>query len=120
MEKTPPTFTQTINAKPGYTLADVAPATANMAGVKNLKVQLVADKRSATVSGEWTGESKAGKAAGSDVLVPLKLTEEPTTAVQSDSDVPALIGQYACTAEVPAARAAATVAGAATTEWFRK
>ncbi len=82
-EKTPPTFTRTINAKPGYTLVEVVPATANTPGVKNLKVQLATDKRSATVSGEWAGDSKAVKATGSDLLVPLKLTEERTTAIQS-------------------------------------
>ncbi len=82
-EKAPPTFTRTINAKPGYTLVEVVPATTNTQGVKNLKVQLAADKRSATISGEWVTDPKAAKAARSDVLVPLKLTEERTTAVLS-------------------------------------
>ena len=50
---------------------------------KGRRRELATDKRSATVSGEWAGDSKAGKAAGSDLLVPLKLTEERTTAIQS-------------------------------------
>ncbi len=81
-DKSPSTFTRTINAKPGYTLVEVIPA-ANTTGVKNLKVQLTTDKRSATVTGEWAGDPKAGKTAGSDLLIPLKLTEERVTAVQS-------------------------------------
>jgi len=50
---------------------------------KGRRRELATDKRSATVSGEWAGDSKAGKATGSDLLVPLKLTEERTTAIQS-------------------------------------
>jgi hypothetical protein len=74
----PPTFAKTVHARPGFTVADAAPANPAVAGVKNLKVAVAADRRSVTVSGEWAGDLKAtAKAAGgSDVIVPLKLTEE--------------------------------------------
>jgi PKD repeat protein len=76
------TFTKALAAKPGYTIVEAELAKANVAGVKNLKV--VADKRSATVSGEWAGDSKAvtKAAGGSDVIVPVKLTQERVTGMR--------------------------------------
>ena len=78
-EKAPPGFSKSIAARAGFTLVEAVPATANTAGVKNLKVEIAMDKRSATVSGEWAGDPKSGKGAGSDLLVPIKLTEERST-----------------------------------------
>jgi PKD repeat protein len=71
-------FTKVIPARPGYTIAEAGLASAAVAGVKNLKVQIAADRRSATLSGEWAGDSKAvtKAAGGSDVIVPVKLTHE--------------------------------------------
>jgi hypothetical protein len=72
-----PNFTRTVQARPGSTIADADPARPSVAGVKNLKVTVAADKRSVIVSGEWAGDPKAAAkaAGGSDVIVPLKVTE---------------------------------------------
>ena len=48
-DKNATTFTKSVNARPGYTLAEAATAD-TPASVKNLKVQVTADKRSATVT----------------------------------------------------------------------
>ena len=82
-DKAGPAFAKTLTPRPGFTFASADPASANTPGVRNLKVQLAADKKSAAVSGEWAGDAKGGKGTGSDVLVPLKLVEERTTAVQA-------------------------------------
>lgn len=76
-DKAATSFSKTVNARPGYSIAEAAPAD-TPASVKNLKVQVAADKRSATVSGEWAGDLKTtNKAAGgSDALVRVKLTQE--------------------------------------------
>ena len=76
-DKAATAFSKTVNARAGFTITTAAPAD-TPASVKNLKVQVAADKRSATVSGEWAGDLKAtNKAAGgSDALVRVKLTQE--------------------------------------------
>lgn len=68
------TFTRNIWAKPGFTLSEVVTAKPEVPGVKNLKLAVSADKRSAAVSGEFTNLTP-GK-IGADVLIPLKITEE--------------------------------------------
>jgi hypothetical protein len=81
-DKAAPGFTKTLPVKPGFTLIEAMPANPNLPGVKNLKAEVAADKKTATVSGEWVME-KNGKPAGSDLLIPLRLTEERTTATES-------------------------------------
>jgi hypothetical protein len=78
-----PHFSKSVQARPGCTVAEAA-ANANPPGVKNLKAAVAADRRSVTVTGEWAGDQKAtAKAAGgSDVIVPVKLTEVRTTLTQ--------------------------------------
>lgn len=66
-------FSKTVAAKPGSTLVEVMTTKPEVPGVKNLKLTIAADKRSALLSGEW---ANAGKAGGTDALIPLKLTEE--------------------------------------------
>ena len=56
------------------TLVEVASTKPEVPGVKNLKLAIAADKKSAVVSGEWANPS-ANK-GGADALIPLKLTEE--------------------------------------------
>ncbi|HYH64588.1 MAG TPA: PKD domain-containing protein, partial [Urbifossiella sp.] len=68
-------FTRSVPARPGGVLVSAAPAGA-VAGVRNLRVEVSADRKAAVVSGEWAGKG------GSDVLVPVLLTEERTTTVQ--------------------------------------
>ncbi|MFO0800845.1 MAG: PKD domain-containing protein [Gemmataceae bacterium] len=69
------TFTRAIPARPGAVLVS-AVAAGNVAGVRNLRVEVSADRKTAVVTGEWAGK------AGSDVLVPVQLVEERTTTVQ--------------------------------------
>lgn len=71
-------FTRTIAARPGATLVEVVAAKADVPGVKNLRVAVAPDKKSATITGEWA-DAVAVK-AGSDALIPLKLTDERATA----------------------------------------
>jgi PKD repeat protein len=77
------TFSKTVTARPGYSIAEASPADAP-ASVKNVKVQVAADRRSATVSGDWAGDPKAtNKAAGgSDAIVRVKLAQERGVAQQ--------------------------------------
>lgn len=69
-------FSRSLPARPGSVLT-AATTPAAVPGVKNLRVEVAPDRRSATVSGEWAGK------AGTDVLVPVQLTEERATAAQS-------------------------------------
>ncbi|HJZ54510.1 MAG TPA: hypothetical protein VKE74_06105, partial [Gemmataceae bacterium] len=80
---TAPGFTKMLVARPGFTIADAAITNSNLAGVKDLKVQVAPDRRSASVSGEWAGDPKAVTKAvgGSDVIIPVALTEERSTPV---------------------------------------
>jgi PKD repeat protein len=77
-------FSKTIVAKPGFSILIGAPAHPEVAGVKNLKVEVAADRKSATLSGEWAGDPKAltKAAGGSDVLIPLKVTETRSGAIR--------------------------------------
>ena len=68
-------FNRLIAARPGSVFV-TATAAGNVAGVKNLRVEVAADRKAATVSGEWAGKG------GTDVLVPVQLTEERTTTLQ--------------------------------------
>jgi len=68
------TFTRNVWAKPGFTLNEVVTTKPDVPGVKNLKLAVAADKRSAAISGEFTNATP-GK-IGADALIPLKITEE--------------------------------------------
>ncbi len=115
-DKAATTFSKTVNARAGFTIAEAAPAD-TPASVKNLKVQVAADKRSATVSGEWAGDLKAtNKAAGgSDALLRVKLTQERVSAqpaaVTMVTGTLAVSGQ-ALRADLPLPPAPAGFAGA--------
>ena len=93
-DKAATTFTKTLNARAGFTIASATPADAP-ASIKNLKVQVAADKRSATVSGEWAGDPKAtNKAAGgSDAIVRVKLAQERV--IQQQPTVTMVTGTFA-------------------------
>lgn len=69
-------FSRVVPARPGALFVS-ATATGSVPGVRNVRVDLAPDRKSATVSGEWAGKS------GADVLLPLQLAEERTTAVQN-------------------------------------
>jgi PKD repeat protein len=68
------TFSRNVWAKPGHTLVEVALTKPDVPGVKDLKLTVSADKRSAAISGEFTNATP-GK-VGADALIPLKITEE--------------------------------------------
>lgn len=78
----PPNFAKTVHIRPGFTLTEAVVVKAAVGGVKSLNVAIAPDKRSAVVSGEWAGDPKtaAKTAGGSDVIVPVKLTEERISA----------------------------------------
>lgn len=78
----PPNFSKSVHIRPGFTLTEATLGKAAVGGVKNLRVAVAPDKRSAVVTGEWAGDPKsAAKAAGgSDVIVPVKLIEERVSA----------------------------------------
>jgi hypothetical protein len=88
------TFNKTVLARAGFTITGAAPID-TPASVKNLKVQVAADKRSATVSGDWAGDLKAtNKAAGgSDAIVRVKLAQERT--IQQTPTVTMVTGTFA-------------------------
>jgi PKD repeat protein len=75
-----PSFSKVVQARPGCTITDAAPISPAVAGVRNLRVTVAADRRSATLSGDWA-DGKPKGASGADVIVPLKLTEERTVAL---------------------------------------
>jgi PKD repeat protein len=93
-DKAAATFTKTLNARAGFTIAAATAADAPPS-VKNVKVAVAADKRSATVTGEWAGDLKAtNKAAGgSDAIVRVKLSQERT--VQQAPAVTMVTGMFA-------------------------
>lgn len=77
--KNPPTsFSKVVQARAGFTIAEAVPS--NAAGVKNLKVAIAADRRSVNITGEWAREPKGKAGGGSDVIIPLRVTEERPTA----------------------------------------
>ena len=98
-DKTAASFSKTVNARAGFTIATATPAD-TPPSVKNLKVQVSADKRSATVTGEWAGDLKStNKAAGgSDALVRVKLTQERTVALPPA--VTMVTGQFAAAGQL--------------------
>jgi len=65
-------FSKAIAARPRCTLIDVAPAGPPVPNVKNVKIAIAADKKSATVTGEWVNQNRT------DALIPLSITEEKT------------------------------------------
>jgi len=77
------TFEKPLTAEPGFTIAKAEMGKLNAAVVKNVKLELAADKKSGKLVGEWatSGEALAKAAGGSDAMIPLILTEEKTAIV---------------------------------------
>ncbi len=71
-----------VTSDAGFTLADAKLGAITSKAVKNVTVTVAADKKSAKVTGEWTGTTDATnvKSGGSDPMIPLTLTEEKATA----------------------------------------
>lgn len=76
-------FERTITARPGYAIVDAKLGAVASTAAKNLKVAVAADKKRVTVTGEWTGSGNAAtkSAGGSDLMVPVVLTQERATPV---------------------------------------
>lgn len=83
-----PSFTRSIPARPGSVLVSATSA-ATVPGVRNLRIEVAPDRKSATVSGEWAGKG------GADVLVPVQLTEERTSTTQNPPET--VTGVFATT-----------------------
>ncbi len=77
-EKPTGEFTRVLLPDAGWTLADVKLGAVTNKAVKGVKAELSADKTSVRVSGEWTGTVEAVNraAGGSDVMIPLTITQE--------------------------------------------
>ena len=71
-------FERVILPDAGFTFAAAKLGAVTSKAAKNLKVELAADKKAVRVRGEWTGTADAtNKAAGgSDLMIPLELTQE--------------------------------------------
>ena len=67
------TFSRNVWAKPGFTLVEVGLTKPEVPVVKDLKLTVSPDKRSAAITGEFVK-------AGADAMVPLKITEERASA----------------------------------------
>jgi hypothetical protein len=76
------TFEKTVNARLGFDVIEAKLGKAATGAVKNLKIEVAADRKSAKLSGEFTatGESATKASGGSDAMIPVVLTQEKTTA----------------------------------------
>ena len=76
-------FERVMTVPPGFTLAEAKLGNFSNKAVKGLSVEVMADKRSAKVSGEWTGSTEAAKraAGGSDLMVPILMVQERAVAM---------------------------------------
>ena len=74
-------FERTLQARPGFAIAEAKVGTVKSPVLKNLKVEVAADKRSAKLTGEWASAGDAAQKAvgGSEVMVPVTLAEEKAT-----------------------------------------
>lgn len=79
---------KTLAARPGYAVVDARLGAVASTAAKNLKVALAADKKAVTLTGEWTGSGNAAtkSAGGSDLMVPVILTQERSTPVTFRSE----------------------------------
>ena len=67
-----------LSAGPGFTIAEAKLGKVNSTALKNLKVEVAADKKSAKLTGDWasTGDAAQKATGGSDVMVPVTLIQE--------------------------------------------
>lgn len=80
-EKPAGSFERVLLADAGYAFADAKLGAVTNRAVKGIKAELAVDKKSVKLIGEWTGTVEAVNraAGGSDVMIPLTLTQEKTT-----------------------------------------
>ena len=67
-----------LSAGPGFTIAEAKLGKVNSTALKNLKIEVAADKKSAKLTGDWasTGDAAQKATGGSDVMVPVTLIQE--------------------------------------------
>jgi hypothetical protein len=77
------TFTRTITPRPGYVFAGAGVPSASVPGLKNVGFA-VPDGRTAVLTAEWDVATKGPNKAtgGSDVIIPLAITEQRLVAIK--------------------------------------
>ena len=82
-KKGEPRFERAVTATPGWTIVSAEVGKLNAGVVKNVKLQLEADRKSGKLVGDWaaSGEALAKAAGNADVMVPLTLNQEKTVFV---------------------------------------
>lgn len=96
-------FTKVLAARPGYTVTAAKLNGAAPPAVRNVTVAPTVDKKGVQVTGEWATAQKAG---GSDVMIPVVMTEERTAPMTGPpATVSALLkpgaGEYVATIAMP-------------------
>ena len=71
-------FERPVTADPGFTIADHKVGKLNAAVVKNVKLELLPDRKSGKLVGDWavTGDALTKAAGNADVMVQLTLSQE--------------------------------------------
>ena len=70
---------RTVTPDAGFTIAEAKPGPVASKAVKNVTVAVAADKKSATVTGEWTADATHQKAGGSDPMIAVAVVQERAT-----------------------------------------
>ena len=72
-----------LTARPGFTIAEAKLGKVSSTALKNAKVEVAADRKSAKLTGEWasSGDSAQKASGGSEVMVPVILVQEKATPV---------------------------------------
>ena len=79
-----PGFEKLIPARPGFTIVSAKLGSVKGTALSDLTTTVTPDRKSVKLSGKWTGSGDVAKkaAGGSDVLIPVTVTEERTTPIQ--------------------------------------
>ena len=80
-----------LKAQPGYTIAEAKLGAVKSTAMKNLKVEIAADKQSAKLTGDWasTGDAAQKASGGAEVMVPLILVQEKAKTTTRPMDLSA-------------------------------
>ena len=80
--KDPKPVERVLNAAPGFSIAEAKLGKITSTAIKNLKLEIAADKKSAKLTGEWasTGDAAQKATGGSEVMVPVTLVQEKSSA----------------------------------------
>lgn len=92
-------FERPVTAQPGFTIAtaDVAVGKLNAAVVKNVKLELLADRKSGKLVGDWaaTGDALTKAAGNADVMVPVTLNLERNAPVKLPTETVSAVANSA-------------------------